>query len=424
MRLRHFVPTFLLSLVGFMALGQKMDPFSKVPNKYPILKKVLSDPDTYKVQIRYTQIDRARDNTPGFTDFEFNLDDEIYYYPASTVKLPVAILALEWLEEQRILGLGAETTMLSYSSRPSQTLAFSDLTAPDRLPSIGHYIKKILLVSDNDAYNRLYELLGQDYINEKLRAKGLGHTIINHRLSMPMSEVENRHFNPIRFVDEIGHPVFELPGRETFKVYSNEAGPTIGKAYMSQGELVSQPLDFTYKNKFALSDFHGTVMRIVFPEKFEPEQRFHISEPHREFILKYMSMLPKESDYPLFPQPEFYDSFSKFFKFGTDERPIPERFRIFNKTGNAYGHLLDGGYFVDFKSGVEFFVSAVIYANADGVLNDDKYEYEEIAFPFFAELGDYLYHFERKRTRKRRPDLSEFKFVYKVPNSPFFSLRK
>lgn len=402
----------LLVLIGISTFGQKQDPFSRVPDAYPILKKVLANPDVYKVQILYSQIDRDKNNNPTWRNFDFRLDDDVYFYPASTVKLPVAILALEWLGEQQINGLTADTPMLTDSVRPSQLSALIDASAANGLPSIAHYIKKILLVSDNDAYNRLYELLGQDYINRKMHEKGLSHTVINHRLSMPMSEVENRHFNQIRFVDASGKTILAIPARETTSIYANSENPTIGKAYYSGGKLVNQPMDFTFKNKLALSDLHGVVQRIVFPEKFKQSERFKIAEADRQFILKYMSMLPRESDYPKYALPDYYDSYSKFFKFGTDQNPIPQQFRIFNKTGNAYGHLLDGSYFVDFENGVEFFVSATIYTNADETLNDDKYEYEEVAFPFFAELGEYLYQIELKRKKKRQADLSSFKFSY------------
>jgi hypothetical protein len=412
MRLKKFLPVILFVLIGLSAFGQRKDPFSKIPDTYPVLQKVLANPETYKVQILYSQIDRDKSNTPTWRDFSFRLDDDVYFYPASTVKLPVAILALEWLGEQQIPGLTADTPMLTDSVRPTQIPAYKDSTAANGLPGIAHYIKKILLVSDNDAYNRLYELLGQDYINRKMREKGFSHTVINHRLSMPMPEAENRHFNPIRFVDADGKTILSIPARETTGVYANPGNPSIGKAYYSGGKLVGQPMDFTYKNKFALSDLHGVVQRIVFPERFEPAERFHISESDRQFILRYMSMLPGESDFPKYPMPDYYDSYSKFFKFGTDQSPIPARFRIFNKTGNAYGHLLDGSYFVDFQNGVEFFVSAIIYTNADETLNDDKYEYEEVAFPFFAELGEYLYQIELSRKKKRQADLSSFKFSY------------
>ena len=31
-----------------------------------------------------------------------------------------------------------------------------------------------------------------------------------------------------------------------------------------------------------------------------------------------------------------------------------------------------------------FFLAATIYTNSDGVLNDDAYDYDEVALPFFA----------------------------------------
>jgi hypothetical protein len=67
---------------------------------------------------------------------------------------------------------------------------------------------------------------------------------------------------------------------------------------------------------------------------------------------------------------------------------------------------------VDFETGVEFFVSAIVYVNEDQILNDDKYETDEIGMPFFAELGEYLYQLELKRKKQISPDLSRFKLSY------------
>ena len=379
---------------------------------YPTLKKVLADTAKYQVQILYTQIDRNEHGNPLFTTHSFNLEDSRYFYPASTVKLPIALLALEWLEEQQLDGLNMETTMLTDSVRPSQLPAWSDSTAPNGLPSIGHYIKKILLVSDNDASNRLYELLGMDYINTKLREKGLANTVITQRLSFPISAEENRQFNPIRFVDTAGKTLLEIPARQADSAYVVPGFPKLGRAYYKNDTLIQGGMDFSYKNKFSLSDLHGVVQRTIFPEAFVGIERFNLNEEHRNFVLKYMSMLPRESDYPSYDTTEFYDSYSKFFKFGTDKAPIPTRFRVFNKTGWSYGHLIDGGYFVDFETGVEFFVSAIVYVNEDEILNDDKYETDEIGMPFFAELGEYLYQLELKRKKQILPDLSKFKLSY------------
>ncbi len=404
----------ILSILVFaLACGPKeIVPFQDGLDEYPVLKEVLENKEKYQVQILYTQLERNEHGMPMMTEFPFNLDDERYFYPASTVKLPVAILALEWLEEQNIDGLDANTIMLTDSIHSSQVPAYVDLTAKDSLPSIAQYIKKILLVSDNDAYNRLYELLGQDYINRKLAEKGMTHTVINHRLSFRASPEENRMFNPIRFVDAEGESVHEMPARTEEKIYSNSSQPIIGEAYYVGDSLIDHGMDFTFKNKYAISDLSGTVKRIMFPMSFLESERFNINEEHRNLVLKYMSMLPEESDYPNYPVEEYWDTYSKFYLDGNDKRATRKTLRLFNKTGQAYGHLLDGSYYVDLESGVEFFVTAIIYVNEDQTLNDDAYEYDEIAFPFFAELGDYLYDIEMTRERVIPADFSEFRFEY------------
>ena len=402
-------------LVAFIFLACNFDPpipFEEGLEDYPTLQKVLADTAKYQVQILYTQIDRNEHGNPLFTTYPYNVDDSRYFYPASTVKLPIVLLALEWLEEQQLEGLTLETTMLTDSVRPSQLPAWSDSTAQNGLPSIGHYIKKILLVSDNDASNRLYELLGMDYINTKLREKGLANSVITQRLSFPISAEENRHFNPIRFLDSSGKTILEIPARQSDSVYVVPGYPKLGRAYYRNDTLIQEGMDFSYKNKFSLTDLHRVVQRTIFPEAFVGIERFNLNEEHRNFVLTYMSMLPRESDYPGYDTTEFYDSYSKFFKFGTDKAPIPTRFRVFNKTGWSYGHLIDGGYFVDFETGVEFFVSAIIYVNEDHVLNDDKYETDEVGLPFFAELGEYLYQRELKRKKQIVPNLSRYKLSY------------
>ena len=401
-----------VSFLIFSCQPKNPVPFVDGLEAYPTLKKVLADTAKYQVQILYTQIDRNEHGNPLFTTHSFNLDDSRYFYPASTVKLPIALLALEWLEEQQLEGLTLETTMLTDSVRSSQLPAWKDSSAQNGLPSIGHYIKKILLVSDNDASNRLYELLGMDYINRKLSEKGLANTVITQRLSFPISAEENRQFNPIRFVDTAGKVLLEIPAREADSAYVVPGYPKLGQAYYKNDSLIQGGMDFSYKNKFSLSDLHGVVQRTIFPEAFVGIERFNLNEEHRNFVLKYMSMLPRESRFPTYDTTEFYDSYSKFFKFGTDKAPIPARFRVFNKTGWSYGHLIDGGYFVDFETGVEFFVSAIVYVNEDQILNDDKYETDEIGLPFFAELGEYLYQLELKRKKQISPDLSRFKLSY------------
>ena len=121
-------------------------------------------------------------------------------------------------------------------------------------------------------------------------------------------------------------------------------------------------------------------------------------------------MYPKESDYPAYNDTsEYYDSYVKFFMFGNTRENIPDGIRIFSKSGEAYGYLIDNAYIVDFNKKIEFLLTAVIQVNENQIYNDDNYEYEEIGIPFLANLGKVIYRFEINRKRKFEPDLSKFR---------------
>mgnify|MGYP000395047230 CR=1 FL=1 len=384
------------------------------PADYPILAEVLQQSDKYRLQIIYTEVNRDADNTPHTRCFEFGVDDQRYFYPASTVKLPIAALALEWLDEQQVKGLGADSTMLTDTAIPWQTAQHSDETAQNGLPSIAHYIKQILLVSDNNSSNRLYELLGQDFINSRLAAKGLDNTVINHRLSLPLTAEQNQLVNPVRFLDSEGQLLLSIPARKAKQQYVNAGNPELGKGFIQNGKLVLQPMSFADKNRQSLTDFDGVIKRIVFPQLYPSDQRFVLSRDSRNLLLRYMAMLPPQSRYPTYDSKEYPDNYSKFLLFGGKNSPIPDDIRIFNKTGWAYGHIIDGAYIIDLKHKVEFFLSAVIYANDNDILNDDQYQTKEIALPFLQQLGQYIYQLELKRKNAHLADLNEFSEVSTV----------
>src|SRR6266849_6112947 len=70
------------------------DMMKKHPSKF---RRILKNKDTLEVQIIYTQINRDSANRPHFRSFYFHVDSTKYFYPASTIKLSVVLLALEKL---------------------------------------------------------------------------------------------------------------------------------------------------------------------------------------------------------------------------------------------------------------------------------------------------------------------------------------
>jgi len=379
--------------------------------RYPqYFKSILDNNDKWKAQIIYTQIDRGQNGDPSFTNHYFNVDKHRYYYPASTVKMPVAVLSLQRLNELKITGITKKTTMITDEGLKGQTGVFNDPTSEDGRPTIEHYIKKIFLVSDNDAFNRLYEFLGQEYINNSLHRMGYDSAQIIHRLSIAMNEEQNRTTNPIKFYNAANKIIYQQPLiRSDLSYHPRQI--LLGKGFISGDKLINEPFDFSKKNRLALTDLHSMLLSIMFPASVSKDQRFNLTEEDYRFLYRQMSMLPKESKFPSYDT-SYSDAYVKFLLYGGSGAINAPFIRIFNKVGDAYGFLTDAAYIADFKNNIEFILSANIYCNTDEIFNDDNYDYDTVGFPFMKNLGKVIYDYELKRQRKTKPDLSSFKINY------------
>ncbi len=401
----------IMSIMNSCKTTQSDQLSALLKNNADKLSGVMDNPEKYEVQIIYTQINRDSLNNAEFKTFRFMENPEFYYYPASTVKLPASILALEKINELNIPALSKDTPLSIDSSYSGQIAVSSDTTSESGLPSIAHYIKKILLVSNNDAFNRLYEFLGQEELNEKLHQKGLNNCRLIHRLSITMSQDENRHTNGFHFYNNDREIYFQPPQVNDKQYKFNLVNQSKGKGYYKGGELVEEPMDFGKKNYISLNDQHEIIKRLFFPGKYPEDQRFRLTEADYKFLYKYMSMFPGESDYPAYDS-SYNDGYVKFFMFGDTEEKLDGKIRVFSKSGKAYGFLIDNAYIVDFENNVEFILSAVIHVNEDGIYNDDQYEYDSVGIPFLANLGRIIYNYELERNRPHIPDLSHLKFQY------------
>ncbi|HEU5289475.1 MAG TPA: serine hydrolase [Cyclobacteriaceae bacterium] len=377
---------------------------------HKILNHVLQHKDSFRVQIIYTQINRDKNNRPAFQNYYFNVDSNLYFNPASTVKLPLALLALEKLNSLNLKGVNKYTALQIDSSATWQTPDHTDSTAQNNLPSIAHYIKRALLISENDPYNRLYQFVGQQTINRNLHAKGYRSTRITRQF-LGLSDDQNRHTNAMRFIRPTGELIYEQPPAYNTDPFYFDKVVKIGNAHYKSGKLINEPIDFTRVNNLPLEDLQRILQSALFPNSVPAVQRFKLTEDDSKFLYQYLSQYPSETNYPKYDTSEYYDSYVKFY-FRNESHQMPSYVRVFNKVGWAYGFLIDASYIVDFKNQVEFMLTATAYVNRDGVLNDDKYEYETIGWPFMYQLGQTVYQYELTRQRKYKPDLSLFRIDY------------
>jgi len=340
------------------------------------IRKVLDSIDQYEVQILYTQIERNGDSII-LTDYEFQLDERNYFYPASTVKLPIAVLALEKLNLTDTLN--RDTRYYIEGDSIENTFAED--------------ISKVFSVSDNHANNRLLEYQGQDDINARLEAKGVTPVRISHRLGIHSDDLTTKPLIP--YMNDSTTGISEsIINSEPLPLNLNGIKKGIG-CYKNDS-LHSEPFDFSFKNYYPINSQHQVLKRIIFPDLFDKTKRFNLSENQREFLLNAMRTLTKDAGYD--PE-EYYDGYCKFFIYGDSKENIPEHIKIYNKVGFAYGTLTDSAYIVDEKNHIEFMLTATILVNKDGIFNDDKYEYDEIGIPFLAELGREFYKYELERKK-------------------------
>jgi len=416
--IKHYLVYFCL-LIGLIGNSQTSNKYSSdsnfiesLLNQYPAyFQDILNKRDSFNVQIVYTQINRDKHNKPSFKEYQFNLHNNQYFYPASTVKMPIAFLALEKLNELAITNLHKSTIMVTDSIYSGQTFVYTQPNATLGIASIENYIKQIFLVSDNDAFNRLYEFLGQEYIQKKLTEKGYPDAMIRHRLSVYLSADQNRATNPITFYDTTGKIIYQQPG-----VYSKadfqKRSVQLGKAYYKGDDLINQPFDFSDKNRIYLQDQHHILQSVYFPESVPVKHRFNLTDSDQAFVQHFMSAFPRESSHPYYDSATYYDAYCKFLLYGSQKGSLPKNIRIFNKVGDAYGFLTDIAYIVDLEHKVEFMLSATISCNNDGIYNDDKYDYDTIGYPFMQHLGEVILKYEQARKRKYPPNLTKFAINY------------
>lgn len=392
----------LLALIfSSISFAQSAFDFEEVFKQMPkSLRKVAQQPDKYRIQILYTQINRDQNNKPTFTQYNYSVDEKKYFYSASLVKLPTAALALERANELKI---PRTTSMFTDSGYYCQKKIHVDKTTENKFPSLENYIKKMMLVSDDEAYNRVYEFIPRDYIHEKLAQKGYPKMRVTGRFDFDCTAKGNSCTNPISFYNmENNKLIYQQSMACSNLELNNPIGKiTVGKAFQTNDKkLVKRPKDFTGMNFMPMQDITEILKSIIFPNAVAPSKKFNLTESDYIFLRQYMSMYPRESKFPKYSEKDYKDSYKKYFIYGDKNTRIEsDSVNIYNVVGQAYGFLSDVAYITDTKNNVEFMLSAVIYVNKDEVLNDGVYEYETIGFPFLAELGRQIYSFERTRKK-------------------------
>lgn len=358
--------------------------FARLP---PALRAVLDDSDR-QVQLIWLRPQRLRDGRVRMRSLTHGLERRRWFSPASVSKLPMALLMAERLSAH---GLGADATVRLHAPPISGEW-------PDDEPlgeSFARGVNRTFAVSDNVPYNRWYEALGADAIHARLAALGHGDVRLLSRLGSADAEA-NRRSVGAALLDTHGATVASTPAMHAAARRFPFGEARIGRGWMNDaGEVLPGPRDVSRSNFMPLADSLAMLQAFVLPESVPARRRWRIDDPLREQLLAALGLRPRDSIDPPYDEAAYPDGHARWFFVGDGRHRYPDGLRVLGKTGMAWGWLSEVAHVRDADSGAEFMLAASIHCNADGIYNDDRYDYDAVGLPFLAEVSRAVLAVER-----------------------------
>lgn len=349
-----------------------------------VLKTVLATPETYRFQLLYSVVKEGA--KPTLERHGWRADAE-YFFPASSMKVPIALAAYERMSALRKAGKAGFTRDAAMQIYPSKGSGAPTST------TLARETWRALIVSDNFSANRLLAVTGHREVHETCFGLGLASARVRTGFATG-EELDPAEASPRVVVGDPAHAV-ELPARKsTLTLPATDAKLLdVGEGYLDdKGRKVNGPMSFKEKNAMKLQHLQDALIRIMRPDLLPARSGsiFAAGAPSEDvaYLREALGTLPSESglagydrnvlaDYPLSP-----------FLRGIERVRPRGQFQIFQKVGQAFGFLIHNAYVVDKATGRSFFLTAAIYANADGVLNDDLYNYDTVSVPALADVGE------------------------------------
>ena len=348
------------------------------------LTEILKNKEEYEIQIAYTEITRDKDGKPVFRDFEFQVDEEKYFYPASTIKLPIIVLTLDKINELRATGIDiTPKSKILISSIHDE----NNQVQKESITSFQNLIADVFLVSDNSASNVLIDFIGYNNFNAKMAKAGFKNTYLNHKFNPDPYVKNNWQIKTVK--NEI---ISSNENQIIITAEQNTLGLKKGKNRFQNGKVVPGAIDFSQKNRSSITDMHNILKRIIFPLKFDKDKTFNLNVEDYDFLRYWMSRFTYEDIGDKFKtEKKYFDSYNKFFIHGEDTIVNDRNIRVYNKIGQAFGTSVDNAYIKNYQDDVEFFLTATIYTNKNKTINDNVYEYNQTAIPFLSKLSKSIY---------------------------------
>lgn len=345
------------------------------------LKSVLATPDKYRFQVLYGVISAG--TTSAIERHGYRTDSE-YFFPASSMKMPIALATYDRLATLRSAGKPGLTRDATMRIHPVSGNAEPYVT------TLARETWRALIVSDNFSANRLLGVVGHREAHETLWGLGLASVRI-HTGFATGADIDPAELSPRIEFATAGGATEELAARRSDLVPppTDATSLAIGKANLVDGRRIEGPLSFADKNAIRLRDLQDTLVRIMRPELLPAGLRADTaSKEDLAYVREALGTLPSASGLAGFDRNVVADYQLSPFLRGIERVRSRGQFQIYSKVGQAYGFLIANAYVIDNATGRSFFLVASIYANPDETMNGDTYAYDAVSFPALADVGE------------------------------------
>lgn len=356
----------------------------------PQSRRLLAARDEFELQVLWTRCSRSGSgNWQVAREHALGERRERWFAAASFVKLPLVALLLEQLCTR---GLIDRLDHLRVEVDASAACAPLPAAAEGGWPLL-RLLRAMCVVSDNRAYNALFELLGSDAIHRRLAELGYNDCRLAARLGCGGPRPGKL---AARVLDAAGEVVWDSPRETVEQRQPFPFGRALkGRAWMQGGRQTAGAHDFSDSNFMPLADVQRMTLELGSGQPLGDAPAFALCPVARRVLAQVMAMAPRECPDPVYPSQQFADDHAKWLVPLDAAGHLPEGLRIASKNAQSYGYIGDSAFIVDTARDIAFGLSAVLFVDRDGVLNDGRYAYADIGRPFLRELGAAVLAYER-----------------------------
>lgn len=306
-----------------------------------------------------------------------------YYYPASLVKIPAALVLLEILNERNI-SLNAipifDTVNACGSTR------FVELSQEKRI-SFRQMLRELIVVSDNHFYNALYHFITPKELNKRLKEKGYEGVKI-YRAFTGCDVIDQLRTYPLKvYAPDLKSVLYEqeasiLDSNVVFEYYTESKDRMFGSKHENkEGDIVDGPYDLNFHIEIPLEQMHRMMLSVFYSNQFSQTERWNVRGEDLTFIQEMLGTFPSEIS-SSYRKIDHFDDFEYKYVPSNKEKGN----RTFGKLGLSYGFASESVYVPTDGIGNGLLLSYSVYVNSNDIVNDGEYDYESVARPFAKDL--------------------------------------